>query len=117
MHLFLSVTLYAMAGLYMVAGINHFISPGMYLKIMPPYLPWPKVLNFLAGLFEIGFGMALLWPSLRPWAAWGIILLLIAVFPANIYMYQQGHPAIPDWVLLLRLPLQGLLIYWAWLYT
>ena len=84
---------------------------------MPPYLPAPVLLNYVAGAAEIVLGIGLLFPLTRPGAAWGIIALLIAVFPANWYMYQQGFSTIPSWVLLARLPLQLVLIAWAWWYT
>lgn len=106
-----------MAVLYTAAGINHFINPRLYVKIIPPYLPAPVMLNYAAGAAEVILGIALFFPALRPWAAWGIIALLIAVFPANLYMYQQGLGSIPSWALLLRLPLQLVLIAWAWWYT
>ena len=106
-----------MAVLYTVAGINHFLNPRLYVKIIPPYLPAPTVLNYAAGAAEVILGIALFFPAVRPWAAWGIIALLIAVFPANLYMYQQNMGGLPSWVLLLRLPLQLLLIAWAWWYT
>ncbi len=109
--------LYLMAALYVAAGVNHFVRPRMYERIIPPYLPAPEMLNYAAGAAEVILGVALLFPALRPWAAWGIIALLVAVFPANLYMYQQGAPGIPAWALLLRLPLQGVLIAWAWWYT
>ncbi len=109
--------LYIMAALYVVAGVNHFVNPRMYLKIMPPYLPAPAALNYAAGAAEMLLGVMLLFPTVRPLAAWGIIALLIAVFPANLYMYQRGFRGIPRWALLLRLPLQLVLIAWAWWYT
>ena len=111
------ILLYIMAALYVAAGVNHFINPRVYLKIMPPYLPAPTVLNYLSGAAEIILGVALLFPTARPWAAWGIIALLVAVFPANLYMYQHNTFGIPAWVLLARLPLQLVLIAWAWWYT
>ncbi|MFD2033740.1 hypothetical protein ACFSKL_03005 [Belliella marina] len=74
-------------------------------------------MNKLAGAFEILFGIGLLSELTRHYAAFGIIILLIAVFPANLYMYQKGAKGIPKWVLLLRLPLQFGLIAWAYLYT
>lgn len=111
------VLLYLMAALYAAAGVNHFLRPHMYTRIIPPYLPAPEVLNYAAGAAEVVLGVALLFPATRSWAAWGIIALLVAVFPANLYMYQQGAPGIPSWALLLRLPLQGALIAWAWWYT
>lgn len=111
------IFLYLMSGFYIFAGVMHFIKPRMYIKIIPPYLPNPTLLNALAGLFEIILGLGLLFESTRSLAAYGIILLLIAVFPANVYMYQKGSKGIPKWILLLRLPMQLLLIGWAYVYT
>lgn len=112
-----SFFLYLMSGLYIFAGVMHFLKPRMFLRIIPPYIPYPKIMNALAGAFEILFGICLLFPLTRQYAAIGIIILLIAVFPANLYMYQKGAKGIPKWALLLRLPLQLALIAWAYLYT
>lgn len=112
-----TVLLYIMAALYIAAGVNHFIKPRMYVKIIPPYLPAPEVLNYVAGAAEVVLGIGLLFPVTRTWAAWGLIALLIAVFPANLYMYQKNTFGIPSWILLARLPLQLVLIAWAWWYT
>ncbi|MCL6258162.1 DoxX family protein [Aquiflexum sp. TKW24L] len=109
--------LYLLSGLFVFAGIMHFVRPWMYIKIIPPYLPNPKLLNALSGLFEIVFGFGLLFDLTRTISAIGIILLLLAVFPANIYMFQKGAKGIPKWALFLRLPLQFVLIAWAYLYV
>ncbi|NRS89440.1 putative membrane protein [Flavobacterium sp. 7E] len=111
--------LYLMAFIYTLAGINHFRNPRMYQKIIPDYLSNPKLLNVISGIAEIILGIALLIPVLSNYAAWGIIALLIAVFPTHIYMYQnpKARMGLPTWVLLLRMPLQLVLIYWAYLYT
>jgi uncharacterized membrane protein len=105
-----------MAGLYIVAGSYHFISPEFYKKIMPPWLPWHYLLIYISGICEIIFGILLTLKTTRRLAAWGIILLLIAVFPANIQMmlnYRHAHD--PNlWIAILRLPFQPLLIWWAW---
>ena len=108
-----------MAVFYTWAGINHFRNPEGFLKIMPPYLPAHLLLVHLSGVAESLLGISLCFPKLRAKAAWGIIALLIAVFPANIYMYQLGGAAfdLPDWALLVRLPLQGVLILWAYWLT
>ena len=100
------------------AGTTHFVNPDFFLKIMPPYLPWHLPLVYLSGLFEIALGLLLLVPRFSRLAAWGIVALLIAVFPANIYLYQHQDllPASPL-VHLLRLPLQAVFILWAWWYT
>ncbi len=107
-----------MAGLYILAGINHFVSPGFYIKIIPPFLPFKKIINWVSGLAEIVLGVLLFIPEYQSLAAYGIIALLIAVFPANIYHLMKGlrkHKMV--WVLALRLPLQGVLIWWAWTFV
>lgn len=111
--------LYLMALLYTVAGINHFRSPRLYKKIIPRYFPNPTLINVLSGGAEIILGIALIIPTLSSYAAWGIIVLLIAVFPAHVYMYQnvKARMGLPKWALLFRMPLQLLLIYWSYLYT
>ncbi|WP_345266999.1 DoxX family protein [Nibrella viscosa] len=109
-----NISLYLMAGIYIVAGILHFISPRTYMAIMPPYIPYPRLIVDISGLFEILLGVGLLFSQTRSLAAWGLILLLVAVFPANIYMATSGKfPNIPQWLLWARLPLQGILIWWA----
>jgi uncharacterized membrane protein len=104
-----------LAALMVGAGGMHFISPDFYLKIMPSYLPLHRELVFLSGVFEVALGALLLIPRFSRLAAWGIIALLIAVFPANIYVYQnQDVLAAPPVFHLLRLPLQGVFILWAY---
>ena len=113
------LALYLMAFLYVLAGINHFWHPRMYMAIMPPYLPWHSSLVIISGVCEIVFGLLLLPVSTRWLAAWLIIALLIAVFPANIQMavdYYRRHSS-SAWLAMLRLPIQFLLIAWAWQYT
>jgi len=111
--------LYLMASLYIIAGINHFRSPGMYIRIIPPYFSNPKLLNILSGAAEIILGFLLMFPFLSHFAAWGIIALLIAVFPANLFMYQNKKASfgLPKWILLLRMPVQLLFILWAYQHT
>ncbi|MCC8174233.1 MAG: DoxX family protein [Odoribacter sp.] len=110
---------YLMAVLYIAAGLNHFRNPEFYMNIMPDYLPWHYELVIVSGVFEILFAIILLIRKTRVIGAWLIILLLIGVFPANIHMavmyYQVGNPAL--WAAILRLPLQFLLIWWAYQYT
>ena len=110
--------LYVMAAFYTVAGINHFRNPRLYLKIIPPYFPKPTLLNKITGIAEITFGALLCIPSLTAFGALGIIALLLAVFPANLFMFQnpKAHLGLPKWLLLLRLPLQAVLVYWAFQY-
>lgn len=96
----------------------HLVNPDFFLKIMPPYLPLHDELVFVSGVFEILLGGLLLLPRFSYLAAWGIMVLLIAVFPANIYLYQHQEilPASPI-IHLLRLPLQGVFILWAYWHT
>ncbi len=113
------IGLYLMAALYIFAGVMHFVDPEFFLKIVPPYLPFHLALVYLSGVAEIILGIALLIPRTRQLAAWGVIVLLIAVFPANVYHYTSGGAgmAIPESMLILRLFIQGLLVAWAWVYT
>ena len=110
---------YLMAAFYVLAGINHFLNPAVYLKIMPPYLPWHQFMVEASGVCEIALGLLLLVPRWTRWAAWGLIALLIAVFPANLHMaaHPELYPEIPPAALWARLPLQVVLIAWAWVYT
>ncbi len=111
-------SIYAIALLFAAAGTAHFVWPGTFARIVPPYLPAPYVLVYVSGVAELLGAAGVLVPGLRPYAGWGLLLLLLAVFPANVHMAL--HPAdferIPAWALYLRLPLQFVLmggIYWA----
>lgn len=108
-----------MAGFFVLAGLNHFHSTAFYVRMMPPYLPWPLFLVYASGIAEIVLGVALLISRVQSPAAWGLIALLIAVFPANIYMalHPELFPEFRPELLWARLPLQGLLIAWASAYT
>jgi uncharacterized membrane protein len=109
-----SIFRWVAAGFFVVAGLNHFRDPAIYLSIMPPYLPWPRGLVLISGLAEALGGAGLLVPGLRRAAAWGLIALLVAVFPANIQMLIQGFHGLPAWVLWARLPFQ--VVFIAWIY-
>lgn len=111
--------LYLMAFLYIIAGINHFKNPGMYIRIIPPFFSNPKLLNSISGAAEIILGILLTLPFSTHLAAWGIIALLIAVFPANVYMFckKKDDYSLFKLILLIRLPLQIVLIFWAYQYT
>jgi uncharacterized membrane protein len=114
--------LYLMAAFYILAGFNHLVNPEFYVAIMPPNLPAPEWLQLVAGLAELVLGVFVLDRRTRPFAAWGIIALLIAIFPANLYVAREnvgvGGPGtgagLGNWI---RLPFQALLIVWAWWYT
>ncbi len=103
---------------YVIVGIKHFIEPEYFLSIVPRYLPYHLELVYISGLFEILFGLLILFPKYRYYGAIGLILLLIAVFPANIYLAQSKEAQeaigatqeIATW----RLPIQGVLIWIAY---
>jgi uncharacterized membrane protein len=105
-----------MIALYIAAGLNHFINPNFYLKIMPPWIPYPKEMVLISGVCEILFALLLIFPFTRRLGAWGIILLLVAVFPANVQMLinykNENNPLL--WVAIVRLPVQLILIWWAY---
>ena len=116
------VLLWIMAIAYIAAGYNHLANPAFYLAIMPPDLPGPEWLNLISGLAEIVLGVFILEPRTRVLAAWGLIALLIAVFPANTYVAMEnvgsGGPGTgAGSANLIRLPMQGVMIIWAWWYT
>jgi uncharacterized membrane protein len=112
------ISKYLLAIFMIVAGTMHFVNPAFFLKIVPPDLPFHKELVLVSGVCEVLLGVLLLIPKYSHLAAWGIIALLIAVFPANIYLFRNQDilPASPL-VHLLRLPLQGVFILWAYWHT
>ncbi len=104
--------------LFAFSGTMHFVAFRHYLAIMPEYVPFGREAVYLSGVLEILGGLALLVPSLRTAAGIGLILLLIAVFPANVQMLLNARAReaapIEEALLWLRLPLQLLLILWVW---
>lgn len=104
--------------LFILAGANHFRTPKIYERIIPSYFPAPKMLNMLSGVAEMVLGFMLLNPETQTIAAWGIIGLLVLFIPIHIYMLQEKKAALkmPQWLLILRLPLQLGLMYWAYQY-
>lgn len=117
------VALYVMSLFYTLAGINHFINPAGYLKLIPEYLPNHSLLNLFAGLCEVVFGVLLVIPRTRKWAAWGIILMLLAFIPAHVYFIElnsciENGICLPPWTGWFRLVIiHPLLIAWAYWYT
>lgn len=102
---------------FVAAGLNHFRQPEIYLGMMPPWLPVPETMNVISGAAEVLGGLGLLLPLTRRFAGWGLVLLLVAVFPANLHVALQGYMpgvSIPSIVLWLRLPVQVLMIMWVW---
>jgi len=116
------ILLWVMVAFYVFAGVNHFLRPAFYVNIMPPYLPWHLELVYLSGIAEIVLGIGLAFPRTRSLAAWGVIALLIAVFPANLHQAINDVPmagstesiGVIRWI---RLPFQVVFILWAWWYT
>ncbi len=117
--------LYLMGPAYVVAGVLHFVVPELYVQIIPPVFPAALALVYLSGLAEIAVGIGLLVPRTRRHAAWATVALLVAIFPANVYMATHGvvikgvpgggDPSnVVRWG---RLPVQAVLILWALWYT
>ena len=108
--------LYVMGLFYITAGVTHFLSPEWFLQIVPPMLPAPLALVYLSGIAEIVVGVSVLIPQTRHYAALGTVALLVAVYPANIYMAVADvmGSELVQWG---RLPLQGVLVTWALWYT
>jgi uncharacterized membrane protein len=103
-------------------GVLHFVTPEPFMRIVPPALGDARLLVYVSGVFEVLGGVGLLLPQTRRAAAWGLILLYLAVFPANIYMALEGvqiDPAnpLPSWAAWARLPFQAVFIAWAYWFT
>lgn len=107
-----------LAAFFIAAGTNHFRVPGAYIAMIPPWLPWPAGLNLIAGVCELMGGIGVLLPPMRLAAGWGLIALLVAVFPANLHVALIGRMpgfSFSQAILWLRLPFQAVLIAWvAW---
>ena len=105
--------------LFTLAGANHFMHTDFYLSIMPPCLPWHLALVYVSGVCEMGLGIALLVRRFQRLAARGMIALIVAVTPANLHMavHSELYPQFSATGLWLRLPLQLLLLAWAYWYT
>ena len=116
------IALWALAIAMVGIGVLHFVRPKPFVRIVPKYLTTPLALVYISGFFEILGGIGLLVPATRAWAAWGLIALYVAVFPANIYMLTDNvsldpKKPIPRWALWLRLPFQLVFIAWAYWFT
>ena len=107
-----------MGFIYTIAGINHFIKPKIYLRIMPRYLPKHKLLVYVSGILEIIFGIGVCIPSTKDISIYGLIILLVLFFSVHFYMLSSKKAAagLPTWLLIMRIPLQFVLIYWAYYY-
>lgn len=112
-----------LAALFIISGIGHFVKNDMYLRLMPPYLPYHSELVALSGVVEAALGLLLLVPRTQRIAAWGLIATLVAIFPANVHAAMtagtpnEAMPGVSATLAWLRLPVQPLLILWAYWYT
>jgi uncharacterized membrane protein len=107
---------YVIGVLFVLAGVLHFLKPRLYEAIVPPFLPAHREIVQISGIFELLGGAGIMLARTRVAAGWGLIALLLAVFPANIYMAidPQFQKVAPAWALYARLPLQFLLIWWIY---
>jgi uncharacterized membrane protein len=100
------------------AGVLHILRPDPFVRIVPAFIPWPLAVVYLSGAAELAGAIGLLIPRLRAAAGWGLIALLVAVFPANVHMLQLARESNASaWYVALlwgRLPLQPLLMWWVW---
>ena len=115
------ISIWFMAIAYMYIGIRHFYDPDFFVAIVPSYLPYPLELVYISGFFEVLFGLLLLIPKYRFYAGWGLILLLMAVFPANIYLVQSAEAqevlGVSKEFAIARLPFQLIFIALAYWHT
>jgi uncharacterized membrane protein len=110
-----------LTALFVGSGVMHFAAADVYIAMMPEALPWHRALVYVSGVCEILGGLGLVLPATRRLAAWGLVALLVAIFPANLNMAVNDIPLgdleTPTWALWTRLPLQLVFILWAWWYT
>jgi len=104
---------------YIGAGINHFVSPGFYVSIMPPYIPWHLAMVWISGVAEILLGVGVLIPKTRRVSGWLIIAMLAVFMTVHVHMLTapEGTFDAPRWALWARLPMQAVLAAWAWWVT
>ena len=119
MRIFKNISLVLLVVGYTFAGMNHFWHPVGYIAIIPHYIPYPVLMNTLAGVFEILFGLMLIWPGTRVWAVYGIILMLAAFLPVHIDMVlhaplKLGSLNVTPLGAWLRAALQPVLMLWVW---
>ena len=111
--------LYIMASIYIIAGIMHFVMPKMYMRVMPKYLPNHKALVYISGIVEILLGIGLCFPNTKSISLY-LLIAMLAVFLITVHFYmlssEKAAAGLPKWVLILRIPLQFGLMYWAYVY-
>jgi len=113
----LDVSRFAAAAVFLTSGTLHFARPELFRAIVPPGLPNPGALVAISGAAELAGALGLWPPATRRWAAAGLVGLLVAVFPANVYMavdHERFARVAPAWLLFARLPLQAVLVVWIW---
>lgn len=110
--------IYVMAIMYVFSGLMHFVKPKIYMRVMPEYLPNHKALVFWSGITEIVLGIGLCIPVMKVISIYGIIAMLLVFLMVHFYMLsgEKVSTGIPKWILILRIPLQFGLMYWAWVY-
>lgn len=113
-----STSRYLIAALFCVMGLLHFIKPNVFVSIMPDYIPYHEAMVFISGIGELIGGIGILISETRIFAVYVLLILLIAVFPANIDMAVKAYRGYGltayTWMLILRLPLQFVLMYWVY---
>ena len=109
---------YLMAAMYGFTGMMHFIKPSVFVKVIPDFMPKPKLLVYLSGVAEIVLAVALLFYDLKNWAILGIVAMLAVFMIVHINMLRGGKHAAgaPMWILILRIPIQAVLVWWAFQY-
>jgi len=111
--------LFLLSGFYVFAGANHFINPEFYYGLIPDYLPFPDVINLIAGVAEVLLGVGLLFKSARKWSSYLLVAMLIGFIPSHIYFLQigsciEGGLCVAEWISWVRLfVIHPLLIFWA----
>ena len=113
------IVLFGLAAFFINVGVDHFVNPEFYLSIMPPAFPLHLEAVYISGFFEVLGGVGVLIPRLRKIAGWGLVALLVAVYPANIYMAitPEAFPEVSVELLYVRLAFQFLFFYWAFSVT
>lgn len=115
-HIVVTISRWALVAFFGAAGCAHFFASEFFVAIMPPYLPWHMQIIWLSGTFEIAGALGLTQPQFRHAAGIGLMLLAVAVLPANLHMalYANDFSTLPTWLLYLRLPLQLVILFWIW---
>ncbi len=110
------IALFLLSFAFVWVGITHFTGPEFFVAIVPPYLPAPLALVYISGVAEIAGGLGVLLAATRRWAGWGLIALLVAVYPANIHMalHPEDFPEASAGALYVRLAFQLVFFAWVW---